>query len=295
MKRSFDIEELERLSLPQLEEIYERYLSTRKEYEKQLEDMDPHPLDDDVEDVDEGIDIYDAFERMLDEMEEYLDNMVSYLLAKGLWRDAMMVVLKAYDRIEYDGCSDEYADGDLETSAEFQLGRICESVKEDRNELLETLISINEEESLVPWLRSPAQLLVHDMFNEREQLERIASWYLDSYRVQLGDASLFSAFWKGRLMDIVERMGNDPMWKDILDGIADVNSEDVLLVYAECLSRRGDERCLDIWKRFLDAHQDSRPHDTMSRMVLSSNIRNFRLMYCSADEKEMADDDVIPF
>ena len=188
----------------------------------------------------------DATEVYLDDMDEYVTKSVPALIENGKLEDAWNVVIQAYAQLT-DIEIEDYDDNEMHESCRKWMNAVLSKVEglEKKEEVLSLLIWMEKTDSFPCWVRSASAELVHDLFSEPELLERIAVWYKDKYDE---DPVENGAFWKGKLRDIAERL-DSPSWNDIYESMTEADPIYTDLVYAECIARRRDARCLEVWDK----------------------------------------------
>ena len=188
----------------------------------------------------------EAAESYLDDIDEYVTRHVPSLVKEGKLEDAWKIVIQAYAQLT-DEDIENYDDNEMHERCKKWMNEVLSVVEghENRERILHLLIWIEGCEDFPCWVRSASADLVHDLFHEPGFLEEIAVWYKAKYDE---DPVENGAFWKGKLRDIYERLDSED-WKIVYDSMTEADPVYTDLVYAECIARRRDSRCLEIWNK----------------------------------------------
>ena len=187
-----------------------------------------------------------AAESYFDDIDEYVTGNVPALVAEGNLDAAWKVVIQAYAQLT-DEDIENYDDNEMHEGCKKWMNAVLSKVEgmDDRKKLLSFLIWVEKTEAFPCWVKSASADLVHDLFTEPELLQEIALWYKEKYDE---DPVENGAFWKGKLRDVYERLDSTE-WKNVYDSMTEADPVYTDLVYAECIARRRDPRCLGIWDK----------------------------------------------
>ena len=239
MSRDIDGKRILDRTEAELKDLSAEYREKLEAYEDSFENEDDYMLEFDMDEVTEDYlsDIFDAL----------ADN-VSLIAGDGLRKEAFEMVVDAYTEYDLDDI-DMYSETIYSNMMDL-LESVVDKTKdlEERIDMYEYLYE-RLEDGLVPEsLVITVQDVLHDLFNDREILEMLAEHYMALWTVSEDPEAPFI---KGRMHDVVERLGWPKGYMDEYNNMQAYDENVSYLIYADCLSRRGDRRVLDVWKNFL--------------------------------------------
>ena len=208
-------------------------------------------FDDELEDG-EGYmifsDIEDEAEEYVNDIFDYLKDRIPYFVEKGYLQAAFETVVDAYTQVDLEGMdtlsSDVY-------SNIMDLLELPVKASDDITEKVNMFLYIKEDldDDNIPDSMVMVMLdVLHDLFDDKKILEILARIYSAQYEYCSEDDMPFI---RARMYDVVERMGWPSEFSAELDAMEEADCELSTMLYAECLSRRGDRRVLEVWNDLL--------------------------------------------